>query len=151
MKVILKHDVKGLGREGDVKDVKDGYARNFLLPTGKAVMADTGALKNWERHREEREERDRIEREGAEATAAKLRELTLQVAVKSGEKGRLFGAVTNREIAALIASEGIEVDRHAIHLREPIKTLGDHRVDIRLTHGLDVPVTVTVVPASASA
>jgi large subunit ribosomal protein L9 len=149
MKVILKHDVKGLGREGDVKDVKDGYARNFLLPTGKAVMADTGALKNWERHRDEREERDRLEREGAEATAAKLRELTLQVAVKSGEKGRLFGAVTNREIAALIADEGIELDRHAIHLREPIKTLGDHRVDIRLTHGLDVPVTVTVVSASA--
>ena len=149
MKVILKHDVKGLGREGDVKDVKDGYARNFLLPTGKAVMADTGALKNWERHREEREERDRLEREGAEATAAKLRELTLQVAVKSGEKGRLFGAVTNREIAALIADEGIEIDRHAIHLREPIKTLGDHRIDIRLTHGLDVPVIVTVVSASA--
>jgi large subunit ribosomal protein L9 len=149
MKVILKHDVKGLGREGDVKDVKDGYARNFLLPTGKAVMADTGALKNWERHREEREERDRLEREGAEATAARLREMTLQVAVKSGEKGRLFGAVTNREIAQLIADEGIEIDRHAIHLREPIKTLGDHRVDIRLTHGLDVPVTVTVVSASA--
>jgi large subunit ribosomal protein L9 len=149
MKVILKHDVKGLGREGDVKDVKDGYARNFLLPTGKAVMADTGALKNWERHREEREERDRLEREGAEATAARLREMTLQVAVKSGEKGRLFGAVTNREIAALIAEEGIEIDRHAIHLREPIKMLGDHRVDIRLTHGLDVPVTVTVVSASA--
>jgi large subunit ribosomal protein L9 len=59
MKVILKHDVKGLGRAGDVKDVKDGYARNFLLPNGAAVMADTGALKNWERHRAERDERDR--------------------------------------------------------------------------------------------
>jgi len=149
MKVILKHDVKGLGREGDVKDVKDGYARNHLFPTGAAVKADTGAMKNWERHREEREERDRLEREGAEATAAKLRELNLQAAVKSGDKGRLFGAVTNREIAELIAREGIEIDRHAIHLREPIKTLGDHRVDVRLSHGLDVPVTVTVVSANA--
>jgi large subunit ribosomal protein L9 len=149
MKVILKHDIKGLGREGDVKVVKDGYARNFLLPTGKAVVADTGALKNWERHREEREERDRLERETAEATAQRLRDLKLEVAVKSGEKGRLFGAVTNREIAQLIAQEGIEVDRHAIHLREPIKTLGDHRVEVRLAHGLEVPVTVSVVSASA--
>ena len=149
MKVILKHDVKGLGREGDVKDVKDGYARNYLLPTGAAVKADTGAMKNWERHREEREERDRLEREAAEATATRLRELSLQAAVKSGEKGRLFGAVTNREIAELIAAEGIEIDRHAIHLREPIKTLGDHKVDVRLSHGLEVPVTVTVVSASA--
>lgn len=149
MKVILKHDVKGLGREGDVKDVKDGYARNFLLPTGAAIKADTGAMKNWERHREEREERDRLEREHAEGTAEKLRELQLQVAVKSGEKGRLFGAVTNREIAELIGREGIEIDRHAIHLREPIKTLGDHKVDVRLSHGIEVPVTVTVVSASA--
>ena len=149
MKVILKHDVKGLGREGDVKDVKDGYARNYLLPTGAAVKADTGAMKNWERHREEREERDRLEREGAEATATRLRELSLQAAVKSGDKGRLFGAVTNREIAELMANEGIEIDRHAIHLREPIKTLGDHKVDVRLGHGIEVKVTVTVVSANA--
>src|SRR5918999_5741686 len=146
MKVILKHDVKGLGREGDVKDVKDGYARNFLFPTGAAVKADTGALKNWERHRAEREERDRVEREQAEATAERLRGLKLEVAVKSGEKNRLFGSVTNREIAQLIAQEGIEIDRHAIHLREPIKTVGDHRVDVRLTTGIEVPVTVIVVP-----
>lgn len=147
MKVILKHDVKGLGREGDVKEVKDGYARNFLFPTGKAVMADTGALKNWERHREEREERDRTERAEAEATAEKLRELKIEIPVKAGEKNRLFGSVTNREIAEVIGREGISIDRHAIHLREPIKTVGDHRVDVRLTHGIDAQVTVTVVPA----
>jgi large subunit ribosomal protein L9 len=147
MKVILKHDVKGLGREGDVKEVKDGYARNFLLPTGKAVMADTGALKNWERHREEREERDRAERADTEATAEKLRSLTIQIPVKAGEKNRLFGSVTNREIAEVIGREGISIDRHAIHLREPIKTVGDHRVEVRLSHGIDAQVTVTVVPA----
>jgi large subunit ribosomal protein L9 len=147
MKVILKHDVKGLGREGDVKHVKDGYARNFLFPTGAAVKADSGAMKNWELHRAEREERDRLEREEAEATAQRLRDLKLEVAVKSGEKQRLFGSVTNREIAELIAREGIDVDRHAIHVRVPIKTLGDHRVDVRLATGIEVPVTVTVVPA----
>ncbi|MGH2456020.1 MAG: 50S ribosomal protein L9 [Candidatus Limnocylindria bacterium] len=147
MKVILKHDVKGLGRAGDVKDVKDGYARNFLLPHGAAVVADAGALKNWERHRAEREERDRTERSSAEAMAERLRELKLQVAVKAGEKNRLFGSVTNREIADMIAREGIEIDRHAIHLREPIKTVGDHRVEIRLMAGVEASLTVTVVPA----
>jgi large subunit ribosomal protein L9 len=147
MKVILKHDVKGLGREGDVKEVKGGYARNFLFPTGKAMVADAGALKNWERHRTEREERDRSEREEAEATAERLRELKLEIAVKAGEKSRLFGSVTNREIADLIAKEGIEIDRHAIHLREPIKTLGDFKADVHIMAGVDAQVTVSVIPA----
>jgi large subunit ribosomal protein L9 len=147
MKVILKHDVKGLGRSGDVKDVKDGYARNYLLPNGAAVVADAGAIRNWERHRTEREDRDRAEKDAAEATAERLRGMKLEVAVKAGEKNRLFGSVTNREIAELMAKEGIEIDRHAIHLREPIKTVGDHRVDVRLMAGVDVQVTVTVVPA----
>jgi len=147
MKVILKHDVKGVGREGDVKEVKGGYARNFLFPTGKAMVADAGALKNWERHRTEREERDRSEREAAEATAERLRELKLEIAVKAGEKSRLFGSVTNREIADLIAKEGIEIDRHAIHLREPIKTLGDFKADVHIMAGVDAQVTVSVIPA----
>jgi large subunit ribosomal protein L9 len=146
MKVILKRDVKGLGHSGDVKDVKDGYARNFLFPTGAAAIADSGALKNWERHRAEREEREHGLRADAEATAARLRELKLEVVVKAGEKNRLFGSVTNREIAELIGREGIEVDRHAIHLREPIKTLGEFKVDVRLMAGVDAELTVSVVP-----
>ena len=146
MKVILKRDVKGLGHEGDVKDVKDGYARNFLLTTGAAAMADAGALKNWERHRHEREAREAGVRAEAETTADRLRELKLEVAVKVGEKNRLFGSVTNREIAELIAREGIELDRHAIHLREPIKTLGEFKADVRLMPGVDVELTVSVVP-----
>ena len=147
MKVILKRDVKGLGREGEMKEVKDGYARNFLLPQKAAVVADLGAVKNWERHRSEREERDRADRAAQEALAARLNETRLQIPVKAGEKNRLFGSVTNREIADLLAKEGIEVDRHNIHLREPIKTVGDHRVDVRLASGIDAHVMVTVVPA----
>ena len=146
MKVILKRDVKGLGREGDLKEVKDGYARNHLLPTGAAVLADKGALANWERHREQREERDRSARAEAEATAEKLRELRLEIPVKAGERGRLFGAVTGHQIADLIHREGIELDRHALHLREPIKTLGEHRIDVRLMPGVETTVTVNVVP-----
>jgi large subunit ribosomal protein L9 len=148
MKVILKRDVKGLGREGDMKEVKDGYARNFLLPTGAAAVADKGTVANWERHREQREERDRAAREAAEATAARLRELQLQISVKAGEKGRHFGAVTNREVADAIAAEGLEIDRHDIHLREPIKALGEYRVDVRVGYGIDAQVAVSVVQAS---
>lgn len=147
MKVILKHDVKGLGREGDLKEVKDGYARNFLLPTGKAVVADKGALANWERHREQREERDRSLKAEAEATAERLRELKLEIGVKSGERGRLFGAVTSHQIVEAVRREGIELERHALHLREPIKTLGDYRIDVHLMSGVDAVVAVSVVPA----
>jgi large subunit ribosomal protein L9 len=149
MKDILKNDVKGLGREGDLKEVKDGYARNFLLPTGKAVVADKGAVANWERHKDQREERDRAVRAEAEATAEQLRELKLEMPVKAGERGRLFGAVTSHQIAAAIAREGIELDRHALHLREPIKALGDYKVEVRLMPGVEASVTVSVVAESA--
>jgi large subunit ribosomal protein L9 len=145
MKVILKRDVKGLGREGDLKEVKDGYARNFLLPTGAAAIADKGAVANWERHRDQREERDRSVRAEAEATAEKLRALKLTVPVKAGERGRLFGAVTGHQISDLIAQEGIELDRHALHLREPIKALGDYRIDVRVMPGVEAVVDVSVV------
>jgi large subunit ribosomal protein L9 len=148
MKVILKRDVKGLGREGDLKEVKDGYARNYLLPTGAVVVADKGAVANWERHREQREDRDRLARTEAEATAEKLRALTLEVPVKAGERGRLFGAVTGHQIADLIHREGIELDRHALHLREPIKALGDYRIDVRLMPGVEAVVNVSVIPES---
>lgn len=148
MKVILKHDVKGLGREGDMKEVKDGYARNFLLPTGKAVVADKGALANWERHRDQREERDRTLRADAQATADRLNELKIEIAVKAGERGRLFGAVTSHQIVEAIRREGVELDRHALHLREPIKALGDYRVDVRLMQGVDANVAVSVVAES---
>ena len=149
MKVILKNDVKGLGREGDLKEVKDGYARNFLLPTGKAVVADKGAVANWERHKGQREERDRAVRADAEATAEKLREMRLEIPVKAGERGRLFGAVTSHQVAAAIAREGVEIDRHALHLREPIKALGDYKVDVKLMPGVDASVTVSVVAEGA--
>lgn len=148
MKVILKRDVKGLGREGDLKEVKGGYARNYLLPTGAGVVADKGAIANWERHRDQREERDRSVRSEAEATAEKLRELRLEVPVKAGERGRLFGAVTGHQIADLIHAEGIELDRHALHLREPIKALGDYKIDVRLMPGVEATVSVSVVAES---
>lgn len=150
MKLILKRDVKGLGREGDLKDVKDGYARNFLLPTGAAVIADKGAVANWERHRTQREDRDRSVRAEADALAERLRELKLEIGVKAGERGRLFGAVTGHQIGDAIRAEGIELDRHALHLREPIKALGDYRVDVKLMPGVEAVVTVSVVASETA-
>lgn len=149
MKVILKRDVKGLGHEGDLKQVKDGYARNFLLPTGAAVLADKGAVANWERHKDQREERDRAYRADAEATAEKLRELKVEIPVKAGERGRLFGAVTSHQIADHVNRAGIELDRHALHLREPIKALGDYKVDVRIIPGVEASLTVHVVAAES--
>ncbi|MGQ0606979.1 MAG: 50S ribosomal protein L9 [Chloroflexota bacterium] len=148
MRVILKRDVKGLGREGDLKDVKDGYARNFLLPSSAAVIADRGAIANWERHKDQREERDRGVRAEAEATAAKISELKLEVPVKAGERGRLFGAVTGHQIGELVNREGIALDRHALHLREPIKALGDYKIDVRLMPGVEAVLSVSVVAES---
>ena len=146
MKVILKRDVRGLGREGELKEVKSGYARNFLIPTGAVQVADAGALKNWERHRTEREDRERALHDQAEATAEKLRAVRLEVGLKAGEKNRLFGSVTNREIAELLAKEGIEVDRHQVVLKEPIKTVGEHRVTVHVFTGIDASVLVNVTP-----
>lgn len=149
MKVILKRDVKGLGREGDLKDVKDGYARNFLLPTAAAVVADKGAVANWERHRTQREERDRSVRAEAEATAEGLRDLKIEIGAKAGDKGRLFGAVTGHHISDAIRAAGIELDRHALHLREPIKALGDYKIDVKIMPGVEAVVTVSVVAAES--
>jgi len=149
MKVILKRDVHGLGREGDLKDVKDGYARNFLLPTAAAVVADKGAVANWERHRTQREERDRSVRAEAEATAESLRQLKLEIGAKAGERGRLFGAVTGHQIEDAIRARGIELDRHALHMREPIKALGDYKIDVKIMPGVEAVVTVSVVAAES--
>ena len=138
MKVILKRDVKGLGREGDLKEVKDGYARNHLLPTGAAVLADKGAVANWERHRDQREERDRSARADAEATA---REAPRAQARDPGQGRRARTPLrrgdrrTRSPIA--ISREGIELDRHALHLREPIKALGEYRIDVRVMPGVE--------------
>ncbi|HUH16577.1 MAG TPA: 50S ribosomal protein L9 [Methylomirabilota bacterium] len=149
MKVILKRDIKGLGREGDLKEVKSGYARNFLLPTAAAVVADKGAVANWERHRGQREERDRVIRADAEATAERLRELRLEIPVKAGERGRLFGAVTGHQVHDAVIREGIELDRHALHMREPIKTLGEYKVDVRLMPGVETTISLSVVAAES--
>jgi len=133
MRVILKEDVKSLGKKGKICDVSDGYARNYLLPRGLAVEATTGNVQDLA-HKEKREEkRKQNEKQAALDLSNILAELSLIIYVKAGEKGRLFGSVTNKEIAEVLEKEHkIKLDRRKIELKEPIKTIGEHVINVKL-------------------
>jgi large subunit ribosomal protein L9 len=148
MRVILKREVRGLGRPGEVKDVADGYAQNFLLPRGLAIVANAGELKNLARERDaDKQKKDRAHAD-AEELAARLGAITLVFKLKAGEQGKTFGSVTNKDIAeALKRLHRIEVDRTKIDLREPVKTLGAHVVEIRLLPDVRAKVQLSVEPA----
>ena len=148
MRVILKREVRGLGRPGEVKDVADGYAQNFLLPRGLATVANAGELKQLARERDaQKQKKDRAHGD-AEELAAKLATITLVFRLKSGEQGKTFGSVTSKDIAeALEREHKISVDRTKIHLTEPVKTLGAHQVEIRILPDVRATVTVAVEPA----
>jgi large subunit ribosomal protein L9 len=144
VKVILTNDVDTLGKSGDLKDVADGYARNFLIPRKLAVPAAGGAYRAWQHDIASREEKRKREREEAEIAVARIASTTLTMGVKVGEGGKLFGSVTGKDIAEALARRGIEVDRHRIELEEPLKQLGTYMVAVRIHPGLD-PAEVTVV------
>jgi large subunit ribosomal protein L9 len=144
VKVILTNDVDTLGKSGDLKDVADGYARNFLIPRKLAVPAAGGAYRAWQHDIASREEKRKREREEAEIAVARIASTTLTMGVKVGEGGKLFGSVTGKDIAEALARRGIEVDRHRIELEEPLKQLGTYKVAVRIHPGLD-PAEVTVV------
>ena len=146
MKIILSQDVENVGHKGDVVSVADGYARNFLVPKGLAMVATKGALKQAEvmqRARAEREEKARAE---AQARVEKLQAAPVYISANAGEDGRLFGSVTSSDIARGVADQlGEEVDRHNIRLAEPIRALGTHSVDVDLHEGVHAAVTVEVI------
>jgi len=145
VKVILKQDVKSLGKAGQVVEVSDGYARNFLMPRNLAQEATKGSLADLEQRNVAKAKREAEVRADAEDLARRLGETTVTVRVKAGETGKLFGAVTNQQIAdAIKAATGIDVDRHKIELDEPIKALGGHAVSVRLGKDLMARVTVAV-------
>ncbi len=147
MRVILKREVRGLGRPGDVKDVADGYAQNFLLPRGLAIEATAGELKHLARERDaQRAKQDRAHAD-AEELAKRLSELTLVFRLKAGEQGKTFGSVTNKDVAdALRREHRIEVDKTKVHLPEPVRSLGVHTVEVRLLTDVRANVTVAVEP-----
>jgi large subunit ribosomal protein L9 len=148
MRVLLRSEVAGLGKRGDIREVADGYARNFLFPKGFAIAATSGLAEQAARMRHAREVKDAHDREAAEAIARRLVQQVITLSVRAGPEGRLFGSVTATNIAEAIATQaGIEVDRHKLHLSEPIKSLGTHEVPLRLHPEVEFPVTVEVVRA----
>ncbi len=148
MELILRADVDGVGKKGDLVTVADGYARNFLLPKGRAFKASTGAHAQAEAMRRSRDLKDAAARTAAEDVAKTLVPTTITVTAKTGAGDRLFGSVTTSEIAeAIEAQTGIEIDRHKLHLDEPIKSLGTHMVPAKLHSDVEFPVTVEVVSA----
>jgi large subunit ribosomal protein L9 len=148
VRVILKREVAGLGRPGDVKDVADGYAQNFLLPRGLAIEATAGEMKVLARARDaKRAKQDRAHAD-AEELAKRLSETTLVFRLKAGDQGKTFGSVTSKDIAeALQREQKVEVDKTKVHLPEPLKALGVHQVEIRLLTDVRANVTVAIEPA----
>lgn len=145
MKVILQRSVDKLGHPGDVVEVADGYARNYLMPRGLAVRATKGGIHHVESLKRAHSVRiDRAKAE-AEATAAKLAASPIRVAAHAGEEGRLFGSVTASDVAeAIEAQTGVRVDRHDVHLEEPIRSVGVHEVRVHLFAEVDPVVSVEV-------
>jgi large subunit ribosomal protein L9 len=148
MKIILQREVEKLGVPGDIVNVKDGYARNYLLPRGLAIPASRGAVKHAERLREAHDSRVEKARAVAEGLAAQLSKTRLRVVSKAGEDGKLFGSVTAQHLAdELTKAVGQPIDRKRIHLEEPIRSLGTHEVEVHVPPDLDAKVTVEVVEA----
>ncbi len=148
MKVILTQDVKDLGHKGDVLDVADGYARNFLIPKRFAIKATAGALQEAEGMRRARDEAMRKAKEEAERTAQTLVGTRVVVAAQAADEGRLFGSIGVRDIAAAIEKfTGVEVEHQYIDLRSPIKEIGLHEVRIHPHPEVEFLVTLDVIPA----
>ena len=146
MKVILTADVASLGKSGELKDVAEGYARNFLIPRKLAVSATGGAYRAWQHDIASREEKRQRERGDAEVAAQRISSTTLTMGVKVGEGGKLYGSIGTKEIAEALGRRGIVVDRHKIELDEPLKSLGTYKVAVKVFSGMAPEVTVVVEP-----
>lgn len=142
MKVILKEDVQNLGVMGDVVKVKNGYARNFLIPKGAVAVANEKSIRAMEHDKRIIEERKKGLVSAAEKLAAKISAAELNFTMKAGEEGKLFGSITSMDIAEQLAEKGIEIEKKKISIAEPIKSLGEHSVVVSL--GLKVSATVAV-------
>ncbi len=144
MKLILRSDHQGLGKRGDIVEVSDGHARNYLLPKGLAFPATEGAAAQAGSMRRARDLRDAQDRESAQAVASKLVSKTITIPVKAGAEGRLFGSVTAADVAAAVeAQANIVLDRRKLHV-DHIKTTGTYQVAAKLHHDVEFPITVEV-------
>lgn len=147
VRLILREDVVALGDAGDVVDVKPGYARNYLLPQGKAILATAARVNELEHHKRVITEQLARQLKELKAVKQKLEGIALEFRAQVGEEGRLFGSVTAQQVAEQLAEKGMEIDRRKIVLAEPIKTIGEHTVTIRLQGELTADVKVRVEAA----
>ena len=144
MEVILREDVPNLGTVGDLVKVKPGYARNYLLPRGLAVVADQRNVRVLEHQKRVAADKREQDRRKAETAAQKLSNLRVTIKARAGEEGKLFGSVTNLDIERALAEIGFTVERRRIRLDEPIKAIGEHSVPVHLGVGINAQMTVVV-------
>ena len=147
VKVILREDVPRLGDAGEVVSVRPGFARNFLLPQGKAILATKSSVNALEHHQRVIGDKQAREKKSLQAEKTRIEGVVLEIAVRVGEEGKLFGSVTAAQIAELLAEKGINVDRRKIELVEPIRGVGEHRVPLRLHREVIAQVRLTVSAA----
>lgn len=145
MEVILKEDIVNVGKIGEVVRVRDGYARNYLLPRGLVLVANKKNLKTFEHQKKVvADQKQKIIRQ-AQTVGDQLASTTVVIPMKAGEEGRLFGSVTTMQIEKALKAKGLNVDRRKIHLEEPIKSVGEYEIPIRLAADLTVPLKVSVI------
>jgi large subunit ribosomal protein L9 len=145
MRIVLRSDLDNLGKRGDIREVADGYARNYLLPKGHAIVATKGVEAQAEAMRRARDLRDARDREAAELVARTLVPQVIRIPARAGADGRLFGSVTAPDVVDAVAQQsGVELDRRKLRLEEPIKSLGTHEVPVKLHSDVEFRVTVEV-------
>ena len=151
MKIILTDEVRGLGHRGDLVDVKNGYARNFLLPQGLAFLATEANKRRLEEEKKSYDQKVLKEKAVSEDVARKMDGMRLTIVKKAGEGDVLYGSVTASEIADALAEKGVQVDRRRVELEEPIKRLGEHQVHVKLHRDVTVALTIEVQAVQAAA
>ena len=144
MKVLLIKDVKNLGKAGEVKEVKDGYGKNFLIARGFAKLATPEVIEAWEKEQAQKAELEAMERDKLQALKEKIEKTKLTIRHKAGANGALFGAITNKEVAQALAQQGITIDKKHINIHPPIKQAGEYDIDIKLGHGIHAKLDLLV-------
>jgi large subunit ribosomal protein L9 len=145
MQIILREDVPSLGKAGEVVKVSEGYGRNFLLPRKKAMIATDGNLKRLEAEKQIIDAKREKAKSAAEAEAQRIAALPITLEKQAGEEDKIFGSVSTRDIAAALEAHQVKIDRRLIRIKEPIRAVGEHTVELHLHHDVVVPLKVTVV------
>jgi large subunit ribosomal protein L9 len=145
MKVILKEDVKTIGNMGEIVDVADGFARNYLVPKGLAAEANVKNIRSMEHEKKIIQEKSKKIKASAQSLSEQIANMTITMKAKAGEEGKLFGSVTSMDIAEQLKNEGLEIDKKKIYLDEPIKRLGTYAVNVKLHSDVSAQLTIQVV------